>query len=805
MAEDQDRKAPDHPPQQPVPPNQTPPPQTSERDVPLDTRLLSDAVIELNISRKNVGIYPPGHIQITKSIDRAFEVLLKLFEIRQEMTLGVAKDTLFVGQNYLDQRNPVYKDFALSMNQQGIAAVTFVRGLDREELVRFHRIITAKPDEITSLGGIAKVVERAGIPHIRVMAIDYASFHLTEEKEIFKSPGNPGEKPGDKPGGGVWQDFVSLLSTGTLATAGEGVSLKDSSQIDPAELAKLLNERKLDSGSAVQSYDRIISSYVRTSAEKKQLTQEQSQTIANLNKLMKDLHPDIRKQFLSTAFKNVSDNAASPGAEEVLGGLGDDMIIDMLRQASMEGREISPTLTGLLGKLASVRDKAGQTQPGGSAASGKVPSGSGMSVPNAASRAAGSVVGAVGGTGTGTNATGKEGAAPEILPEHMAKLFDREKYEGYVEKEYDDILKSVSERAESMAVTAKDRFPVDEYIKELDDQHLDFQIGRAVLAFMEENIDEEDYREFSKKLVAIVPDMLASGHFPLLLDMLQTLRWHLSDKKSEGVRACAAEALQVFWAPAFIDKSIEAFNTWSRTRGKDASSFMLALGPILVPGLLEIYSYDTAPGGRRVLFELLCTFGKDAVAEAVKRLGDPRAYYVRNLLMLIRRAGTPDVIASVKPLLQHTDPKVRLDALAVLLRFKDPAAVGILRQEINSRDPDVSSAAVLLAGQFRIADVVMDILPLIKRTILFETDYGVNEEIIRVLGEIGDSRAIPDLEKLAKAGWSLYRKSHALMKVTLYASLGRYPKESIAELIRIGERSGDDKIRMLCRKYAERK
>jgi HEAT repeat protein len=691
------------------------------------------------------------------------------------------------------------------MNQQGIAAVTFMRGLDREQLVRFHRIITAKPDEITAMGGIAKVVENAGIPNIRVMAIDYASFHLTEEKEIFKSQPKTGEKPGDKPGAGVWQDFVSLLSSGALATSGEGVSLKDSSQIDPTELAKLLNERKLDSGVAVQSYDRIISSYVRTSAEKKQLTQEQSQTIANLTNLLKDLHPDIRKQFLSAAFKNVSENAESAGSEEVLGGLGDDMIIDMLRQASSEGREISPTLTGLLGKLASVRDKSPSARPGSGGAQDRKSGGSNFIGTARISKGSGSAAGTVSGTGTGSSAEGKDGAGPEFLPEHMARLFDREKYEGYVEKEYDDILKNVSGRAETMAATAKDHFPVDEYLKELDDQHLDFQIGRAVLAFMEENIDEEDYREFSKKLVAIVPDMLVSGHFPLLLDTLQTLRWHLSDKKSEAIRACAAEALKVFWEPAFIEKSLEAFNTWSRTRGKDAQAFMLALGPIQVPGLLDIYSYDTAPGGRRVVFDLLCTFGKDTVVEAVKRLGDPRAYYVRNLLMLIRRAGTPAVTAEVKPLLKHADPKVRLDALAVLLRFKDPAAVGILRREINSKDPDVSSAAVLLAGQFRVTDVVEDILPLIKRTILFETDYGVNEELIRVLGEIGDARAIHDLEKLAKAGWSLYRTSHGRMKITLFESLGRYPKESVAELIRIGERSDDDKIRMLCRKLGERK
>jgi hypothetical protein len=387
----------------------------------------------------------------------------------------------------------------------------------------------------------------------------------------------------------------------------------------------------------------------------------------------------------------------------------------------------------------------------------------------------------------------------------MAKLFDREQYETYVEKEYDDILKNVSERAEAMAATAKDRFPIEEYIKSLDDQLLDFQIGRAVLAFMAENIDEEDYREFAKKLVAIVPDMLTSGHFDLLLDTLQTLRWHLSDKKSDGIKASAADALKVFWDQEFINKAVDAFNSWSRSRGKEASGFMLALGPILVPGLLDILAYDTAPGGRRVLFDLLCTFGQDTVNESVKRLEDPRVFYVRNLLMLIRRAGTPAVLPAIKPLTKHADPKVRIDALSVLLRFKDPEAVALLRQELGSRDPDVQSQAIVLAGQYRVTEVIEDILGLFKKVILFETDYGVNEEIIRALGEIGDPRAIPDLEKMAKAGWSLYPKSHGRMKATLFESLGRYPKKSITELLRIGERSDDDKIKRTCRKLAERK
>ncbi len=48
-----------------------------QKVIPFNSRLLSKAVVELTISRKNIGIYPPGHIQITNSTDRAYCILQK--------------------------------------------------------------------------------------------------------------------------------------------------------------------------------------------------------------------------------------------------------------------------------------------------------------------------------------------------------------------------------------------------------------------------------------------------------------------------------------------------------------------------------------------------------------------------------------------------------------------------------------------------------------------------------------------------------------------------------------------------------
>jgi len=727
-------------------------PQARTREVPLDYRLLSDAIIELNISRKNVGIYPPGHLQITKSIDRAFDVLLKLFEIREEMTLGVARDTLFVGQNYLDQKNPVYRDFALSLNGQEIAAVTFVRGLDRGELVRFHRILTTKPDAIAAAGGIAKVVADADIPHIRVTPIDYDVFHVTDKQEIS----GPQTKVVEKPGSGLWQDFVSHLSSGTLARPGqdEGISLKDAEQVDPLELARLLNERKLDPGLALQSYDRIISSHVRTEAEKKELTREQSETLRSLNNLLKDLHPDLRKQFLSVAFQRTA--AASPAVtEEVVGGFTDDMVIEMLENASAEGREISPTLTGLLNKLSGVSP----------ASSAKGPS---------------------------------PGRQPAMSQEHMNKLFSREKYESYVSEEYDATLKQLTEHAPAPGAAPIEGFPINEYLESLTDERLDFQIGRVALAFVNENIDAEDYAEFLKKIVAVVPDMLKTGNFSLLHDILETLRMHGRDKKDMAIRGMAGVAIQVFENPDFITKTVEAFALWSGSREREARGFLLALGSGVIPELLDLYSLDESPGGKRLLFDLLCNFGQAAVKEAVRRLHDPRAYYVRNLVMLIRWGWDASLSIQLRPLLKHPDHKVRKEALIALLQFKDASATAALREAISSDDVDEAFEAVSLAGRFRVADAVDLLLGKLKRIILFETDYEVNTGLIRALGDIGDPRAVPDLEKIARASWPLYPKRRDKMKVALFESLERYPHVSVAGLIRIGKQSDNERIRRAC-------
>src|SRR4030042_4172955 len=115
-----------------------------QEKLPIDAKLLYDAVIEVNISRRSKGLYPLDHPIANESINRAFELLKKLFELRNSITLGIAKDTLVIDEYTLDRKTPVFSEFALSLHDKGLAAITFYNGLEVEELVSLHELITMR-------------------------------------------------------------------------------------------------------------------------------------------------------------------------------------------------------------------------------------------------------------------------------------------------------------------------------------------------------------------------------------------------------------------------------------------------------------------------------------------------------------------------------------------------------------------------------------------------------------------------------------------------------------------------------------
>lgn len=311
-----------------------------KKQQPLDAKLLSDAVIELNISRRSVGLYPAEHPITRQSIRNAHELLKKLFEIRHSITLGVAKDVIMVDEYTLDKRNPVYTEFALALHSKGIASVTFYAGLVENELQLLHELISDA--DLPPGRALLDIEKYKKLRHVQLVPVDVSKFKFVEEGGKEKTVSRQA----------VWEDYVYGLLEGSLADKDtDGVFLS----IPPDDLAAIISSYPSDTD---EGYDRVITKYLSRKG-RKGLTRE---SLDKFMVLVENLSPRVKKQFLSRAMKHPLMNQSEN--EEILNELTPE---DIERVMSILQREVSlpESLRNLVDKLSEVRGKAGENGPFG--------------------------------------------------------------------------------------------------------------------------------------------------------------------------------------------------------------------------------------------------------------------------------------------------------------------------------------------------------------------------------------------------------------------------------------------------------
>jgi hypothetical protein len=731
-----------------------------------DLKVLTRALKEFNVSRTHAAMYPPEHPQIARSIERAYEYLSTLSEKTPSLTLGIAKDCLMFGGECLDPKSGVFREFSNFLSSRDIVSVTFLSGLTKEEIVEFHRLLNIDPEEIRNTGGILEMMGSARFSHIRIQAVDYRYFHLTEEEEISQER----QKSVKATSGGLWQDFVHHLVRGRLSREERGISQETWENIDPLKLALFINEYRLDPQAIVSSYEEFLRAQTQQFCS--------LETIAKLETLVQNLRPELKKQFLSITFDHVQDQS-----EKLLSGFSEDFIVEMVKQAREESKGISPTLLSMVHSLANIEDAIPaspdiQQVPGG------------------------------------------VDSATSLSQDEMKKLFDREDYEAYVDEEYSATLAQLSDGlpqgptnipdAESeLEGTGKEgttqdsekpTVPSVELAHAVEDGQLAIRICEMLLVLLGQEMDTDDYEVFSQKLVEYVPELLEMGAFELVLQIIALFRRQATDAP-DAQRPMAMKAIQDMTGSAIASKAVEAYRRFRGRKGREATALVYAIGSSCVPGLMDLYLEDDSAFTNKAVEQLLLRFLTETLAEACSRLSDHREQALRNLLSLIQHHGNADAIPRIRPLLNHPSHWVRMDALSTLLFFGDPVAVESLRKALRSPFFEESLRAIGLAGLCRVEALVDDLSKMIKVTAFRRSHYRRNEEIIKALGKIGDPKVMPLLERIARRSWAIFPSEAWKVKLALFESLGEYPLEHLSTIMNVGRESKDFRIRTIANAF----
>ncbi len=765
--------------------------------IPAEIKLLADIVIQLNILKKNLAIYPDGHHLITQSTASSLEALEKSFQISPVVTIGASKEHLFLGGRRIETKNPVFRDFAAGLNRLGITALYLSQGIEAEELLRLQRLLSMRPEDVRAQGDIASVTAAAGLQHISIKLLDYSMFRPTDEAEI-KGPSASAQPEELFPAGDMWGRFTKGLRTGPgkgagglvaeslhqggggqLATGvleneaqivvhggGDG-ELQHGTELDeeadgvdlsPGKIVRQLNDGTLAVEVALRNYADVLAQFSGVGFRRGLLGKESLRFFERMNIILHNLKPHIRERFLKTAQKNILLMSDQDSMDELLKCFPTDLAAEMLGLADIEGQELSPALQKLMVKLSSVQD-----------------------------------------TMTDSGTQGAALSSRDALPfmEALQILPKREEYEKHMTADYARQLNDLNESP--ARIPPPPEFSLDEQLESLGRQSLDMHIGRVLIALMDQDIESSIYHDFTQKVIELVPALLDARSFRPMLIMFSTLRQHADSKPQADVRALAKMAIQIFFEPAFVRQMVSQL----ADVGDDASSDLITLlketGQQVIPELIDLYANEQTTEGTRRLFELLCSFGTLSVEAALTRLHHRSFHYVRNLLRLIKAAGDNSVIVSVRPLLKHPDQDLRYEALEVLLHFKDPGAIATLRQQLRSSNVSEVSRAVLMVHTYHVAGFDAQLLGLIKTFMPFRREMLLNCMVLQALGELGDPAVLPSLQKIARARLTLSPGNLKKTKIALFESLVFYPRGAIKELAAIGLRSGNEQIRQICR------
>jgi len=694
-------------------------PSTQQPD--LETRVLADFLYELNISRRHLSTYPPGHPMIESSTDQVLAKLDRLFESRDRITLGVAKEALLFDQEWLDKKNPVFRDFASALARLGIAAISFHRKPNRDELIQVNRIFCSDRQSIGENGGFAAMLEQRQVNNIEITEVDYSSFRATEEDQLA----------GEDLSTTLWEEFISGLLSGTQG--GDG-GPQAGSQLDPLIVAEILNRNIGQPGrDSSRNFEQVIASFT---TKMQRSGHHMSRVHSQFTELISNLTQELRREFLASVFSSL--DPANPSTEALLGKLSTEDILTALDDLNRNRLQISRTMVNLLGKLAEHRQAGGQS----------LTSGKSVDIENQ-------------------------------HREHVNTIFREEERGKFTPEAYQQALDRIVAFDESDFLLREE---TSQLRQQLNYSSIERHCCALFLKLLRPELAAEQAEGIESNLIDLAHYFLEVGDFKGLR-FLHSGVLNYRKQYPQGAPEQTDRLLATLTDPQFQREVLDSLKRWGEEKQQEIRVYIRATGSLFAESLVHHLATEESMGLRRLYVNTLISLGKAAHQAIYANLTDRRWYLVRNLLSVLRMQSDPIELDAIYRLENHPHPRVNHELLTLLFKYDRPRADNLLLKQLSSKDQALQLHAVQLAELSRSPMIVDKLLSMLGRDKVTKHNLPLKLSIVKSLGQVGAENALPQLERLLFSGWLFIPAPLKQLKLEIARSLDNYPAGKLQPLL----------------------
>lgn len=375
------------------------------------------------------------------------------------------------------------------------------------------------------------------------------------------------------------------------------------------------------------------------------------------------------------------------------------------------------------------------------------------------------------------------------LDKGSLSLFSEEQFSAFRSDEFRSTLKgSLSETERTAKTTAAD------ISRELNGQSTEKRFSEVCLEILSDrNISRDDYLTILSRIAGLATLFLESGRFDDFIDTYNTI---YSDSLSGRFRNEAASMLSYFYrSQDFLEKAVEIVKVWGMHDIFPVVKFVEAQRNYLLAPLFDALADEQDAAVRNYLLELLSRLSFSVLDEAVKRLEDTRWYVIRNMLYVIRKMEGSRYSHVFKKYVTHMHPKVSVEALEGLLHFRDPEALTHLKKSLMDTNAERRDEAIRLSGEYKVRAVLPALAALLQKVEYITSGPNYKLLVVSAMHNIAAPEAIPVFIHVLNSSSVLNVSAFEELKLEIYKGLDRYPVESVRQLLTIGSKSSNGKIR----------
>lgn len=687
-----------------------------------DIYIQAEAILkDMLLLSKHLGLYHQTNAVVQEVSTRLMHHLDVAHRARFPVQLMVAKDYFLIQGVVIDPKNQLLGKYAYRMFQHGITSFTLTPELSVPSLYAFLKLITDTPSHTWDAGGMAACLTEAKISGIRVTEMSRDDFLLISADDPNQ------DSIVRRPGQEFWNRFArSLLSPLTDADP-EKLSGSDFNPMALAgEISKLLAGTGSRESDAQTHINHTLVRGITTIQGDLQKT-ERAEILIKLAELVNNLDEAPGQSALSEICKQpISEELA----REFFQRLSDKMIYNAYQQTTSGQINTPPRIMALICKLASDRKIVDEDELG----------------KNIVDR---------------LELSAKAG---ELLNAENLAQFVPEKYQNALNQVLSDPLlpEPLSKRLRQLK-------------KSLEDFNVERQIAQMSIYLLRHQPDQEQLEALHQQIIKSMQFQVDAADYQSLQELCENSFSGRSDEDIKALTEQIPESLlkQILDDVSRLDKKYQPL----------IGTIIKLIGPPFISPLLQFTAVESNRSLRFYYLSHLKELGQQVASLASIYLADSQWFVARNMLLLIGELEASDQLPKVRPLLNHSHPKVRQEALKTCLLLGDKQSLNQVKASLASDNRQEVLNTITLCRLVNNNEISARLQDMLAHDSLFTFDLERKKALVQALAESRSPQALRLFARILVKRRLFHGQALAQLKVEIVKCLANYPARQVRTLL----------------------